>query len=128
MASSVARSLTYFGISSHISWLTALRFSGWLKTIQPIGPSFSISSLSVSLMSGSLLVGPPRGGPLRCISSQRPAQVVVWYGCRQFQQRNQAQYRGAPRLRRGAPSDWGSGGLGAMSGPPVKRRNGHGTG
>jgi hypothetical protein len=55
MASSVARSSTYFGISSHISWLTALRFSGWLNTIQPIGPSFSSSSFGVSLMSGSLL-------------------------------------------------------------------------
>src|SRR5713226_10285349 len=50
IASSVARSCTYFGISSHISWLTAFRFSGWLKTIQPIGPSFSSSSFGVSLM------------------------------------------------------------------------------
>src|SRR5678815_1819846 len=55
MASSEARSSTYFGISSHISRLTALRFSGWLKMIQPIAPSFSIKSFGVSLM-GCLLV------------------------------------------------------------------------
>src|SRR5215813_10484338 len=47
MASSLARSLTYSGMSSHISWLTALRFSGWLNTIQPIAPSFSSRSLSL---------------------------------------------------------------------------------
>jgi hypothetical protein len=34
-------------MASHISWLTALRFSGWLKMIQPMAPSFCISSLSV---------------------------------------------------------------------------------
>src|SRR5829696_974750 len=34
-------------MAAHISWLTALRFSGWLKMIQPIAPSFSILSLSV---------------------------------------------------------------------------------
>jgi hypothetical protein len=40
------------GISCHISWLTALRFSGWLKMIQPIGPSFSINSFGVPLIVG----------------------------------------------------------------------------
>src|SRR5919109_1175850 len=50
MASSVARSCTYWGIASHISWLTALRFSGWLKTIQPIAPSFSITSFDVGIV------------------------------------------------------------------------------
>src|SRR5712691_9216396 len=47
MASSAVSSRTYSGMASHISRLTALRFSGWLKTIQPIGPSFCIKSLSV---------------------------------------------------------------------------------
>jgi hypothetical protein len=47
MASSLVSSRTCSGICCHISWLTALRFSGWLNTIQPIGPSFSSSSLSV---------------------------------------------------------------------------------
>src|SRR6187402_157869 len=47
IASSAARSATYSGMACHISWLTALRFSGWLKVIQPIGPSFCISSFSV---------------------------------------------------------------------------------
>src|SRR5467141_1110249 len=37
-------------MSCHISWLTAFRFSGWLKMIQPIGPSFSNKSFGVSLM------------------------------------------------------------------------------
>src|SRR5216684_8786863 len=37
----------------HISWLTAFRFSGWLKTIQPIGPSFSNRSFGVSLIAFS---------------------------------------------------------------------------
>ncbi len=50
IASSLARSRTYSGMSCHISRLTALRFSGWLKMIQPIGPSFSSSSFGVSLM------------------------------------------------------------------------------
>jgi len=40
MAGSAARSATYSGMACHISWLTALRFSGWLKVIQPMGPSF----------------------------------------------------------------------------------------
>src|SRR5215813_13947901 len=37
----------------HISRLTALRFSGWLKMIQPIGPSFSSSSFSLITLSWS---------------------------------------------------------------------------
>src|SRR5262249_39560421 len=37
----------------HISRLTALRFSGWLKMIQPIGPSFSSSSFSLIALSWS---------------------------------------------------------------------------
>src|SRR5215467_5004332 len=50
MASSVARSWTYFGMSSQVSTPTAFRFSGRLKMIQPMGPSFSIKRLGVSLM------------------------------------------------------------------------------
>src|SRR5204863_4971217 len=38
-------------MASHISWLTALRFSGWLKMIQPSCPSFFIWSLSVMRVS-----------------------------------------------------------------------------
>ena len=41
-------------MASHISWLTAFRFSGWLKMIQPIGPSFSTSSFGVSVIAFSL--------------------------------------------------------------------------
>src|SRR5712692_5497303 len=37
-------------MSCHISRLTALRFSGWLKMIQPIGSSFCSRSFGVSLM------------------------------------------------------------------------------
>jgi hypothetical protein len=37
-------------MSCHISWLTAFRFSGWLKMIQPIAPSFSSSKGAVALM------------------------------------------------------------------------------
>src|SRR4030095_3512351 len=40
-------------MSCHISWLTAFRFSGWLKMIQPMGPSFSSSSGAVALMGAS---------------------------------------------------------------------------
>src|SRR3989442_6325034 len=42
-------------MSCHISRLTALRFWGWLKMIQPIGPSFSSISFGVSVMTGGLL-------------------------------------------------------------------------
>src|SRR5258706_4289000 len=40
-------------MSCHISWLTAFRFAGWLKMIQPIGPSFSSSSGAVAVMGAS---------------------------------------------------------------------------
>src|SRR5437773_7175678 len=54
MASSLDRSCTYSGIICHISRLTAFRFSGWLKMIQPIGPSLCSKSFGVSLI-GALL-------------------------------------------------------------------------
>jgi hypothetical protein len=37
-------------MSCHISWLTALRFSGWLKMIQPSGGSFFTNSFTASLI------------------------------------------------------------------------------
>ena len=57
IAGSAERSRTYSGMRCHISWLTALRLCGWLKVIQPIGPSFSISSVSAWLVTVSLMGG-----------------------------------------------------------------------
>src|SRR5882672_11185290 len=57
IAGSAARSRTYSGMRCHISWLTALRLCGWLKVIQPIGPSFSISSVSAWVVTVSLMGG-----------------------------------------------------------------------
>src|SRR5919109_4754636 len=41
MSSAASRWRTMSGTMAHISWLTAFRFSGWLKMIHPSGPSFS---------------------------------------------------------------------------------------
>src|SRR5215831_5824149 len=65
MASSVARSWAYFGMSSQVSTPTAFRFSGRLKMIQPMGPSFSIKRLGASLMGGLLGRGMVTGNTLR---------------------------------------------------------------
>ena len=62
IASSPARSAMYPGMSCHISWLTALRRSGLLKVIQPIGPSLCISSPEVSVIALSSHRGMNVGG------------------------------------------------------------------
>jgi hypothetical protein len=41
-------SSTISGTIRHISWLTALRFSDWLKVVHPNGPSFSINIFGLS--------------------------------------------------------------------------------
>src|SRR3990172_8474532 len=47
---SAAKSASIPGIAAHISYVTALRRSGLLKIIQPIGPSFFDSSDGVVMV------------------------------------------------------------------------------
>ena len=46
----------YLGMSSQVSMPTAFRFSGRLKMIQPMGPSFSSKRAGASLMGVLLTV------------------------------------------------------------------------